>query len=159
MPKGLQSLPKAAQPTQLEEAALKRIWTRANTAPHPVVSLELDRPGQVPRYPAGEPMRISFLLSRDANVLILDEDPEGIVTQVFPSEDRRSPLVCADERVFLPRAGEEPRLAASKPGLHRLRLLVLPPGSDLLEGIAVGQRRPPAAELRYRVLEQQEGAP
>ena len=158
VPKGLQSSSEDGSPVQRKGAFLEQIWIRASIEPDAVVALELDRPGQVPEYPAGEPLRISFTLSRDAAVLILDEGPDGVVSQFFPSEYRPSPLVCAQERVELPRAGREPWLVAANPGRHRLRLLVLPAGSDPLEAAVDGQERPSAAELEYQVLEHQEGA-
>ena len=154
-PKSLEPAPQSTSRVEGDGESLERLWDRARIEPD-AISLELDRPGQIPRYVEGEPLQISFSLAQDAAVLLLARDREGIVRQIFPNEYQSSPLVCANQRFVVPQAGLDHWLFAAKTGRHRLRLLVFPAGSDPLEPGSGGLNRPQAAELQYQVLEQQE---
>ena len=150
--KGLRSVKEPASPETASDAPLERLWDRARIAGYSGISLGLDRAGEVPRYTAGERMRIGFSVTRDAVALLLVKSPGGDVRQLFPDARRSSPLVRARERVLVPRAGQGYRQVAGRPGRHRLRLLVFSASADPLKAGLDERAQPIAAERQYQVV-------
>ena len=102
-------------------------------------------------------MRVEFSVPEDAIVVILAKPPGGGVTRWFPSRLQPSAFVRANEKVMVPRAGQGRMRVAGPPGRHRLRLLVFPLGTDLVDVKSIGRGRPRVAERQYQVLKKRRG--
>ena len=140
--------------TSGREDPLETLWERARTGRYEGFELGLDRSGEVPQYGVGEGIRIRFLVPRDSTVVILANDPDGVVTQLFPNEWNSSPQIGANEEIWMPREERQYSLAADAPGRYQLRMLVFEAGTDPLESGVSGQGRPLALERSFEVSEE-----
>ena len=84
-------------------------------------------------------MRVEFSAPRKSVAVLLARSPGGAVTRLVSHRRRTSPLVGAGERVKVPRPGQGYARVVGPPGRHRLRLLIFPPDTDLLDAEKVGR--------------------
>jgi hypothetical protein len=66
-----------------------------------VVTAWLNKPGASPKYKVGEKMQINITASSDCNVVVLDYDGHGKLTQIFPNEYQSNGFVKAGESVAI----------------------------------------------------------
>ena len=133
-----------------EEDSLERFWYGTRVEQANDIKLSLNVEGEVPKYEVGDWLRIEFSLPQDADVMLLHRHREGDVTQLFPNRNRPSATVQAAERVTVPDEEQGYYLVEGPSGLHRLRLLVFPPGTYPLK--AGEAQRPLTVERQYRVV-------
>jgi hypothetical protein len=95
------------------------------------VRLGLNKPGNTPEYRIGEPIRIGLSIESDANCVLLDREGDLSVVRLFPNKFMSSTLVRGPQTLFVPPAGQGNMTVAGPPGLHELRLVVVPPDVTL----------------------------
>ena len=117
-------------------------------------TLSLNRPGAIPRYRIGERLRIEFAVPREADVLLLAEDPDGAVTRLFPNRYQSSTRVRANSSMLVPRAGQGGLRMSGPGGRYRLTLSVFPPGTNPLD--AGTDERITVVEREYDVVRERE---
>jgi hypothetical protein len=118
------------------------------------VRISLNKTGNIPEYARGEPLQITFETEADAQVLVIEQKPDGGVSRLFPTETP-SPIVRAGESVRAP-AGTGTLPVEGPAGLHRIRIVALPPGADPLTQAPEWPRvdgRAGVAEVQFRVTE------
>jgi hypothetical protein len=89
--------------------------------------LGLNKHGKTPEYHVGEPIRIGLSFGSDANCLLLDREEERPVVRLFPNKFISRTAVRGSTTVFIPPAGQGNMIVAGPPGLHELRLVLVPP--------------------------------
>lgn len=113
----------------------KRLASQSRTEPAPVAqgaSIGLDRGGAEPHYRVGDRQRIGFQIPAKANVLLIEERPDGAAVRLFPNRFQSSPAVTPGVTVLVPPAGQGDLEVEGPAGRRTLRLLVFPPDVDPL---------------------------
>ena len=94
-------------------------------------------------------------IESDANCLLLDRVGDLSVVRLFPNKFMSSTLVRGPQTVFVPPAGQGNMIVAGPPGLHELRLIIVPPDVNL-DPLSTGSwsDRATVVTRDYRVLGQ-----
>jgi hypothetical protein len=117
--------------------------------------LGLNKPGNTPEYRIGEPIRIGLSIANDANCLLFDRQADQPAVRLFPNRFTSNTTVRGSETVFIPPAGQGNMIVGGPPGLHQLRLIVVPPDVALdLSAPASWADKATVVQQDYRVLPQ-----
>jgi len=117
------------------QAPERELESKSRTDPAPGAhraSLEFDRAGNDIEYRVGDRQRIGFSVPSSANVLLIEERPDGSAVRLFPNPFQSSPGVKAKETVLVPPAGQGDLEVEGPPGPRTLRLLIFPESFDPL---------------------------
>ncbi len=95
-------------------------------------TLAMDRSGAVPEYRVGDRMRIGFSIALPANVLLIEERPDGTTVRLFPNRFTSSPSVAKGVTTLVPPAGQGDFEVEGPAGRRTLRLLIFPASADPL---------------------------
>jgi hypothetical protein len=141
--------PGAEPARQIEWAQLFRLPVRQPIA----ARLGLNKSGGTPEYRIGEYLRLGLSVAGGGNCLLLDREADQSPTRLFPNRFTSSMLVPAGQTVFVPPAGQGNIDVSGPPGLHQLRLIVVPADVTLdLSAPASWVDKATVIEREYRVV-------
>jgi len=141
--------PGAEPAWQIEWAQLFRLPVRQPIA----ARLGLNKSGGTPEYRIGEHLRLGLSVAGGGNCLLLDRQADQSPTRLFPNRFTSSMLVPAGQTVFVPPAGQGNIDVSGPPGLHQLRLIVIPADVALdLSSPASWVDKATVIEREYRVV-------
>jgi hypothetical protein len=134
-------------------AGLTQLFGLALQQPIPA-QLRLNKPGQSPEYRVGEDIRFGLSVPGGGNCLLLDRLGDQTPVELFPNRFTPDMTTPAGQSLFVPPAGQGNLLVAGPPGLHRVRLVVVPAGVTLdLYSPASWSSGATVVEREYKVLQ------
>lgn len=119
------------QPGEL--GRLEQVRQSPPTNPAAGGAIGLDRSGDRPVYRAGEPLRVGFRLPQDANVMVIEERPDGTSVRLFPNLLQSSSAVRGNEQTIIPPPGQGQLPVTGPAGTHTIKVLVFPNTVDPMD--------------------------
>jgi hypothetical protein len=134
------------------QAALTQLFRISIQQPIPA-QLGLNKAGRTPEYRIGEDIRFGLSVRGGGNCLLLDRLEDQPPIELFPNRFITSMLAPGGQTLFVPPAGQGNLSVSGPPGLHRLRLIVVPPDVTLdLSSPAAWSRGATVIERQYKVV-------
>lgn len=93
----------------------------------PVITAKLDRPGNQPKYKVGDKLVLNVKANQDCNVVVLNFDSTGTLTQIFPNDYQQNGFMRAGDTVEI--GGEESNFdyqIAGKGGAEKIFIYAYP---------------------------------
>jgi hypothetical protein len=89
------------EPVATETSHLIPVSNITPAAGSAVITAWLNKPGSAPKYKVGEKMQINVTAASDCNLVVLDFDGRGKLTQIFPNEFQSNGFVKAGDSVVI----------------------------------------------------------
>jgi Domain of unknown function (DUF4384) len=99
----------------------------------PVISASLDRPGNVPKYKAGDHMVIKLKALQSCNIMVFDYDNKGTITQLYPNDFDRAASLHAGEQIALGGDDSKYTLDVNGGGLEQIFVYAYPASDKPME--------------------------